>query len=571
MAIGHHILSVLVENKFGVLTRVSSLFSRRGYNIYSLAVSPTEDERYSRMTVVVDGDADLVEQITKQLNKLIPVIKISELADSDAVERELMLVTIKAGSEARSQATELASIFEAKILDVGFEALTLMVAGQPDKLDAMTDLLKPFGIVELQRTGRIALPKLSRQPSKLRVVKNRAPELPFRVVPTRRSGPPRPVWARESGGVGSEVCVGWMCPGDEREDDGCHDHVRRRCRPRVARRQDRRDPRVRLPGSRPRAEPEGVGRRRGRRAARGLVERAEGRGGRAQGAHHRRGGPGRRRRAWCSCPTPSRSASTRPTSSRTSSPGNSLAFAHGFNIHFDQIKPPEGVDVWMIAPEGPGPPRPADLHRGRRGAGAGRGRAGRASGNARAIALAYAKGIGATRGGVLDTTFQEETETDLFGEQVVLCGGLVELIRNSFETLVEAGYQPESAYFETLHEVKLIVDLIYEGGISNMRYSISDTAEYGDMTRGHASITSSTKDEMRKILGEIQSGEFAQEWIAENEAGPPELQEAPGRRPRAPDRGRRRAPPRHDAVDLRRQGEAAGRLGRLTVPAGLPR
>ena len=170
----HHILSVLVENKFGVLTRVSSLFSRRGYNIYSLAVSPTEDDRYSRMTVVVDGDAALVEQITKQLNKLIPVIKISELADSDAVERELMLVTIKGTADARSQVTELASIFEAKILDVGYEAITMMVAGQPDKLDAMTDLLKPFGIVELQRTGRIALPKLSRQPSKLRVVKNRS-------------------------------------------------------------------------------------------------------------------------------------------------------------------------------------------------------------------------------------------------------------------------------------------------------------------------------------------------------------------------------------------------------------
>lgn len=173
MTFDHHILSVLVENKFGVLTRVSSLFSRRGYNIYSLAVSPTEDERYSRMTIVVDGDADLVEQITKQLNKLIPVIKINELADADAVERELMLVTIKGGADARSQITELASIFEAKILDVGYEAITVMVAGQPDKLDAMTDLLKPFGIVELQRTGRIALPKLSRQPSKLRVVKNR--------------------------------------------------------------------------------------------------------------------------------------------------------------------------------------------------------------------------------------------------------------------------------------------------------------------------------------------------------------------------------------------------------------
>ena len=170
----HHILSVLVENKFGVLTRVSSLFSRRGYNIYSLAVSPTEDDRYSRMTVVVDGDAALVEQITKQLNKLIPVIKISELADSDAVERELMLVTIKGTADARSQVTELASIFEAKTVHDGFKALTMMVAGQPDKLDAMTDLLKPFGIVELQRTGRIALPKLSRQPSKLRVVKNRS-------------------------------------------------------------------------------------------------------------------------------------------------------------------------------------------------------------------------------------------------------------------------------------------------------------------------------------------------------------------------------------------------------------
>jgi len=170
----HHILSVLVENKFGVLSRISGLFARRGYNIYSLAVSPTEDERYSRMTVVVDGDTDLVEQITKQLNKLIPVIKIGELSAADAVERELMLVTVKAGQEFRSQVTELASIFEAKILDVGYEAMTLMVAGEPDKLDAMIDLLAPFGIVELQRTGRIALAKLSRTPGKLKLVKNKS-------------------------------------------------------------------------------------------------------------------------------------------------------------------------------------------------------------------------------------------------------------------------------------------------------------------------------------------------------------------------------------------------------------
>jgi ketol-acid reductoisomerase len=202
------------------------------------------------------------------------------------------------------------------------------------------------------------------------------------------------------------------------------------------------------------------------------------------------------------------------------SDGNSLAFAHGFNIHFGQITPPAGIDVWMIAPKGPG-------HLVRRTYEEGGGVpclvavAQDATGKAKDVALAYAKGIGGTRAGVLDTTFEEETETDLFGEQVVLCGGLVELIRNGYETLVEAGYQPESAYFETLHEVKLIVDLIYEGGIAAMNYSISDTAEYGEMSRGPRIITAQTKDEMRKILGEIRSGEFAKEWIAENENGRP--------------------------------------------------
>jgi ketol-acid reductoisomerase len=200
--------------------------------------------------------------------------------------------------------------------------------------------------------------------------------------------------------------------------------------------------------------------------------------------------------------------------------GNSLAFAHGFNIHFHQISPPSGVDVWMIAPKGPG-------HLVRRTYEEGGGVpclvavANDATGKAKDIALAYAKAIGGTRAGVLDTTFEEETETDLFGEQVVLCGGLVELIRNGYETLVEAGYQPESAYFETLHEVKLIVDLIYEGGIAAMNYSISDTAEYGEMSRGPRIVTPATKDEMRKILGEIRSGDFAKEWIAENENGRP--------------------------------------------------
>jgi ketol-acid reductoisomerase len=202
------------------------------------------------------------------------------------------------------------------------------------------------------------------------------------------------------------------------------------------------------------------------------------------------------------------------------SDGNSLAFAHGFNIHFDQIAPPAGVDVWMIAPKGPG-------HLVRRTYEEGGGVPclvaveNDATGKAKQVALAYAKAIGGTRAGVLDTTFEEETETDLFGEQVVLCGGLVELIRNGYETLVEAGYQPESAYFETLHEVKLIVDLIYEGGIANMRYSISDTAEYGDMTRGPRIVTGATREEMQRILDEIQTGKFADEWIAESESGRP--------------------------------------------------
>jgi ketol-acid reductoisomerase len=198
--------------------------------------------------------------------------------------------------------------------------------------------------------------------------------------------------------------------------------------------------------------------------------------------------------------------------------GDALLFAHGFNIRFEQITPPEWADVAMVAPKGPG-------HLVRRTYSEGGGVpcliavAQDASGHARDLALAYADAIGGTRAGVLDTTFEEETETDLFGEQVVLCGGLTSLVQAGFETLVEAGYQPESAYFECLHEVKLIVDLMYEQGIAGMRYSISDTAEYGDLTRGSRIITPTVKAEMRKILDEIRSGQFAEEWIAESRGG----------------------------------------------------
>ncbi|XYI03258.1 ketol-acid reductoisomerase [Sorangium sp. So ce1128] len=203
--------------------------------------------------------------------------------------------------------------------------------------------------------------------------------------------------------------------------------------------------------------------------------------------------------------------------------GKTLMFAHGFNIRFNTITPPASVDVSMIAPKGPG-------HRVRETYEAGGGVPALlavhqdASGKAEAQALAYAKGIGATRAGVLTTTFAEETETDLFGEQAVLCGGASELVKAGFETLVNAGYQPEIAYFECLHELKLIVDLMYRGGLNYMRYSISDTAEHGDYVSGPRVITDRTREEMKRILAEIQSGEFARKWIAENEQGRPNFE-----------------------------------------------
>ncbi len=200
--------------------------------------------------------------------------------------------------------------------------------------------------------------------------------------------------------------------------------------------------------------------------------------------------------------------------------GKTLVFSHGFNIHYNQIVPPPDVDVVMIAPKGPGHLVRSEYERGR-GVPSLVAIYQNASNKALDTALAYAKGIGATRAGVIETTFKEETETDLFGEQVVLCGGVTELVKAGFETLVEAGYQPEIAYFECLHELKLIVDLFYQGGISYMRYSVSDTAEYGDLTRGKRIITDETRQEMKKILKEVQTGVFAREWILENKAGRP--------------------------------------------------
>jgi ketol-acid reductoisomerase len=200
--------------------------------------------------------------------------------------------------------------------------------------------------------------------------------------------------------------------------------------------------------------------------------------------------------------------------------GDTLMFAHGFNIRFHQIVPPPDVDVSMIAPKSPGH-RLRELYQEGGGTPALLAVHQDASGRAKEMALAYAKGIGCTRAGVIETTFAEETETDLFGEQAVLCGGVSELIKAGFETLVEAGYQPEIAYFECLHEMKLIVDLIQQGGLSYMRYSVSDTAEHGDYTGGRRIITDETRAEMRRMLAEVQDGSYARSWILENQAGRP--------------------------------------------------
>ena len=202
------------------------------------------------------------------------------------------------------------------------------------------------------------------------------------------------------------------------------------------------------------------------------------------------------------------------------SPGNLLMCSHGFNVHFGQVEAPEGIDTVLVAPKGPGHLVRSEFERGA-GVPCLLATSAGATEESRRLGLAYAKGIGGTRAGVIETTFAEETETDLFGEQTVLCGGVSALVKAAYETLVEAGYQPEMAFFECLHELKLIVDLFYQGGLSYMRYSVSNTAEYGDYTRGPRVVTAETKREMKKILDEIQTGEFARQWILENKANAP--------------------------------------------------
>jgi ketol-acid reductoisomerase len=496
-AVRHHIVSVLVENKAGVLARVASLFSRRGFNIYSLAVAPTDNPLLSRITIVVDVESAPLEQILRQLDKLINVVDIFELAPEDATEREMLLATLSATPADRGQVIGLVGVFEGKIVDVGQDRMTVMLAGTPSKIDDFENLIRPYGIVELQRTGRVALPKLARRAARLHSIAGGAPDPAPRTPRLPRPGTavPRPTRQAEMAKLyyesdadasliqGRKVAViGYGSQG--------HAHA------------------LNLAES-------GVDVRVGLRAGSSSTQKATEAGLRVLSVAD---ASAEADLIMILLPDTEQKSVYDAEISPSLRQGDAIFFAHGFNIRFGQIVPPAGVDVAMVAPKGPG-------HLVRRTYTEGGGVpslvavAQDASGKAHDLALSYAHALGATRAGVLDTTFDEETETDLFGEQVVLCGGLTSLVQAGFETLVAAGYQPESAYFECLHELKLIVDLMYEQGIAGMRFSISDTAEYGDLTRGPKVIDAHVRAEMGQILDDIRSGAFAEEWIAENRSG----------------------------------------------------
>ena len=575
-----HTLSILVENKHGVLARVAALISRRGFNIDSLAVGPTEHPEVSRMTIAVSVDEQPLEQITKQLNKLVNVIKIVELEPTATVQRELLLVKVKADTLTRGQVLETVQLFRAKVVDVAPDAITIEATGNPDKLEAMLRVLEPFGVRELVQSGMVAIGRGSRSISDrtLRPVpvppphvaigrpdpagpprcgRNRPahaprsaapPPGPTRPAPPPGHGPP-PRPARADGEPprpaptydlidqriqGDELPVAAEMFYDDNADlsviqgrnvavlgFGSQGHAHA-----LSLRDSGVDVRVGLPeGSKSRAKAEAQGLRvltpyEACEEADVIVVLA---------------------------PDPAQRSLYKEAIEPNLVDGDALVFGHGFNIRFGYIKPPAGVDVFMVAPKGPG-------HLVRREFSEGRGVPvlvaveQDATGKAWDLALSYAKGIGGLRAGGIKTTFTEETETDLFGEQAVLCGGVSALIQAGFETLTEAGYQPEVAYFECLHELKLIVDLIYEGGIAKQRWSVSDTAEYGDYVSGPRIIDASVKaadeggprrDHRRHLRGPLHRRP------GRRRAG---VRRVPQEERGAPDRGRRQGPPRPDGV-----------------------
>ena len=487
-----HIISILLENEAGALSRVAGLFSARGYNIESLTVAPTEDPSLSRMTIVSTGSDDVVEQIIKQLNKLIEVVKVVDLSEAPHIERELMLIKVRATGDYRDEMKRLSDIFRGRIIDVNETTYVIELTGSGSKLDAFIEALDASAILETVRTGASGIGRGDR------ILAGLIRGL-HRYARTPRALNSLPLDTRKTMNVyydkdadlslikGKKVTiVGYGSQG--------HAHAL-----------NLHDSGVKVTVGLRR---NGASWEKAKAAGLRVAEIAEA----VKGADM----------VMLLMPDEHIASAYTAEVEPNIKQGTTLAFAHGFNIHFGQVLPRADLDVVMVAPKAPGHtvrstysqgggvPMLIAIHQ-------------NPSGKARDMALSYAAAIGGGKAGIIETNFREETETDLFGEQTVLCGGATALVQAGFEVLVEAGYAPEMAYFECLHELKLIVDLMYEGGIANMRYSISNNAEYGDFTRGPRIITEQTKNEMRKILKEIQTGAYAQEFLLENKTGATKL------------------------------------------------
>lgn len=492
-----HIISVLLENESGALSRVAGLFSARGYNIESLTVAPTDDPSLSRMTIVTSGSDEIVEQITKQLNKLIDVIKLLDMTAYPHIEREMALVKVRVPEAAeREEVKRLADIFRGRIIDVAHDSYVIEITGEGSKLDAFLVALDAFTVLEVVRSGVMGIARATSP------CKSESPG----PAPVAGAGPVCLPWAPLGADIkeiamnlyydkdadlsiikGMKVAIiGYGSQGhahaNNLKDSGVDVTVGLR------------------EGSSSRAKAEEAG------LTVADVDVA------TAGADL----------IMVLAPDEYQAALYRDVLEPNLKQGATLAFAHGFAIHYNQIEPRKDLDVIMIAPKAPGHTVRSEFVRG----------GGipdliaiqqDASGKARDIAMSYASAIGGGRTGIIETSFKDETETDLFGEQAVLCGGAVELVKAGFETLTEAGYAPEMAYFECLHELKLIVDLMYEGGIANMNYSISNNAEYGEYVTGPKVINEESRWAMREALRNIQNGEYAKQFILEGAMNYPSM------------------------------------------------
>ena len=477
-------LSLLVENNPGVTSRISGLFSRRGYNIDSFSSGVTADPKYTRITIVASGDELILDQIEKQLLKLEDVLDIKKLEPGLSVTRELILVKIRAKDNERQPIMNVTEIFHGKIVDVTNDSMVIQLVGHQDKLDAFLDLLDGYEILELARTGITGLTRGSsdvRFLDQLRLlIKNIFLYKSIHIQEDNDMSEAR-IFYQEDCNLslldGKTIAIiGYGSQGHAHalnlKQSGCNVIIGL------------------YEGSKSwkKAEEQGfkvyVAAEAAKKADIIMILIND----ELQADMYKK--------------------DIEPNLE----PGNMLMFAHGFNIHFGCIKPPKDVDVTMIAPKAPG-------HTVRSEYQAGKGTPcliaveQDATGKAWDLALAYGLGIGGARAGLLETTFRTETETDLFGEQAVLCGGVCALMQAGFETLCEAGYDPRNAYFECIHEMKLIVDLIYQSGFAGMRYSISNTAEYGDYITGPKIVTAETKKAMKQILTDIQDGTFAKEFL----------------------------------------------------------